>query len=85
MAHFKEDFMLKIRSAIKEAMQRKDELNKIISKLDFGKDKYQFIFTKNKGPDGKVLRYVHGQGSGGRSHEAWRGYGSSDEPVYRDA
>ena len=34
-------------------MQRKDELNKIISKLDFGKDKYQFIFTKNKGPDGK--------------------------------
>ena len=53
VAHFKEDFMLKIRSAIKEAMQRKDELNKIISKLDFGKDKYQFIFTKNKGPDGK--------------------------------
>lgn len=53
VGHFKEDFMLKIRSAIREAMQRKDELNKIISRLDFGKDKYQFIFTKNKGPDGK--------------------------------
>lgn len=50
---FKNDFMLKIRSAIVEAMQRKDELNRIISRLDFGKDKYQFIFAKNKGPDGR--------------------------------
>lgn len=53
--HFKDDFIFKIRSAIKEAMQRKDELNRIIHKLDFGKDKYQFIFTKNKGPDGKYF------------------------------
>ena len=51
--HFKDDFMFKIRSAIKDAMTRKDELNKIIAKLDFGKDKYQFIFKKNTGEDGK--------------------------------
>ena len=51
--HFKDDFMYKIRSAIKEAQQKKDELNRIISKLDFGKDKYQFYIGKNKGPDGE--------------------------------
>ena len=51
--HFKDDFMYKIRSAIKEAIQRKDELNRIISKLNFGKDKYQFYIGKNKGPDGE--------------------------------
>ena len=41
MEHFKDDFIFKIRSAILEAYQRRDELNRIISKLDFGKDKYQ--------------------------------------------
>lgn len=51
--HFKDDFMFKIRSAIKDAMTRKDELNKIIAGLDFGKDKYQFVFKKNTGEDGK--------------------------------
>ncbi len=51
--HFKDDFMYKIRSAIKEALQQKDELNRIISRLDFGKDKYQFYIGKNKGPDGQ--------------------------------
>ncbi len=51
--HFKDDFMYKIRSAIKEALQRKEELNRIISRLDFGKDKYQFYIGKNKGPDGR--------------------------------
>ena len=51
--HFKDDFMYKIRSAIKEALQRKDELNRIISRLDFGKDRYQFYIGKNKGADGK--------------------------------
>lgn len=50
---FKQDFIYKIRSAMIEALQRKDELNKIISKLDFGKDKYQFVIGKNKGADGK--------------------------------
>ena len=51
--HFKDDFMFKIRSAIRDAIQRKDELNRIISRLDFGKDKYQFVIGKNKGPDGR--------------------------------
>ena len=51
--HFKDDFIYKIRSAIKEALIRKDELNHIISRLDFGKDKYQFVIGKNKGPDGR--------------------------------
>ena len=51
--HFKDDFMYKIRSAIKDALMRKDELNKIISRLDFGKDKYQFYIGKNKGSDGQ--------------------------------
>lgn len=51
--HFKEDFIYKIRSAIKEALQRKDELNRIISRLDFGKDKYQFVITRNKGAYGE--------------------------------
>lgn len=54
--HFKDDFVFKIRSAIREAYQRKDELNRIISRLDFGKDKYQFVITKNKGADGKYYR-----------------------------
>lgn len=51
--HFKEDFVYKIRSAIREAYQSKDELNRIISRLDFGKDKYRFVITKNKGADGR--------------------------------
>lgn len=54
--HFKDDFIFKIRSAIREAYQRKDELNRIISRLDFGKDKYQFVITKNKGPDGRFYK-----------------------------
>lgn len=53
IVHFKDDFIYKIRSAIKDAMARKDELNKIIARLDFGKDRYQFIFKKNTGEDGK--------------------------------
>ena len=51
--HFKDDFMYKVRSAIKDAMLRKDELNRIISRLDFGKDKYQFVISKCKGADGR--------------------------------
>lgn len=51
--HFQNDFIYKIRSAIKDAMERKNELNKIIDKLDFGKDKYKFIFGRNRGEDGK--------------------------------
>ncbi|WP_181899254.1 ATP-binding protein [Lachnotalea glycerini] len=51
--HFKTDFIYKIRDSIKEAMQQKDELNKILSSSDFGKEKYRFIITKNKGEDGK--------------------------------
>lgn len=54
--HFKDDFIYKIRSAIREAYQRRDELNRIISGLDFGKDKYQFRITKNKGTDGKYYK-----------------------------
>ena len=41
--------MYKIRSAIKDALLRKDELNRIISRLDFGKDKYQFVIGRCKG------------------------------------
>ena len=51
--HFKTDFIYKIRDAIKEVMQQKDDLNRILSQLDFGKDKYRFIITRNKGEDGK--------------------------------
>lgn len=51
--HFKDDFIFKIRSAIREAMQRRDELNRVIRKLDFGKDKYEFVIGRNKGADGK--------------------------------
>lgn len=50
--HFKDDFIYKIRNAIKEALIRKDELNRVISKLDFGKDKYQFVIGRNKGAYG---------------------------------
>lgn len=50
---FKQDFIYKIRSAIKDALERTEELNRIISGLDFGKDRYQFVIGKNKGPDGK--------------------------------
>lgn len=51
--HFKDDFMFKIRSAIREAMQRTRELNRVISSLNFGKDKYQFVIGRNKGPNGR--------------------------------
>lgn len=51
--HFKEDFIFKIRSAIKEAFLRRDELNRIIRNLNFGKDRYQFKITRNKGSFGK--------------------------------
>lgn len=51
--HFKEDFIFKIRSAIKEAYTRRDELNRIIRNLNFGKDRYQFRITRNKGRDGE--------------------------------
>jgi len=51
--HFKEDFVYKIRSAIKEAYIRRDELNRIIKNLNFGKDRYQFKITRNKGVDGE--------------------------------
>lgn len=51
--HFKTDFIYKIRDSIKEVMQQKEDLNRILAQLDFGKDKYKFIITKNKGEDGK--------------------------------
>jgi uncharacterized protein YPO0396 len=51
--HFKTDFIYKIRDSIKEAMQQKEELNQILSNSEFGKEKYRFIITKNKGEDGK--------------------------------
>ena len=47
--HFKEDFIYKIRSAIREAFIRRDELNRIIRNLNFGKDRYQFKITRSKG------------------------------------
>lgn len=50
---FKNDFIYKIRSAIKEAMQQKDDMNRILSRMDFGKDRYRFIVTKNRGADGR--------------------------------
>ena len=50
--HFREDFIYKIRSAIKEAFLRRDELNRIIRSLNFGKDRYQFRISRNRGPDG---------------------------------
>lgn len=53
LEHFRDDFVYKIRSAIREALIRKDELNRIISRLDFGKDKYQFVIGRNRGADGR--------------------------------
>ncbi len=50
---FKNDFIYKIRSAIKEAIEQKNELNRIIGQNDFGKDRYRFVVEKNKGEDGK--------------------------------
>lgn len=51
--HFKTDFVYKIRDAIKEVMQQKEDLNRILAQLDFGKDKYKFVITRNKGEAGK--------------------------------
>ena len=50
--HFKDDFIYKIRNAITEALERKEELNRVISRLDFGKDKYRFVIGRNKGAFG---------------------------------
>lgn len=52
-SHFKTDFIYKIRDAIKEAMQQKEDLNQILKQTDFGKEKYRFVIEKNKGEDGK--------------------------------
>lgn len=51
--HFKSDFVYKIRAAIVNAKKERDDLNRILDQLDFGKDKYKFIVTKNIGEDGK--------------------------------
>ncbi len=51
--HFKTDFVYKVRDAIKEAIQQKDDLNRILKQTDFGKEKYRFVIEKNKGEDGK--------------------------------
>ncbi len=51
--HFKTDFVFKVRDAIKEAIQQKDDLNQILKQTDFGKEKYRFVIEKNKGEDGK--------------------------------
>lgn len=51
--HFKEDFIYKIRSAIREAYIRRDELNRIIRNLNFGKDRYQFKITRSRGQMGE--------------------------------
>ncbi len=51
--HFKTDFVYKVRDAIKEAIQQKDDLNQILRQTDFGKEKYRFVIEKNKGEDGK--------------------------------
>ncbi len=51
--HFKTDFIYKIRDAIKEVMQQKEDLNRILSQLDFGKDKYKFIITRSRGEEGR--------------------------------
>lgn len=50
---FKTDFIYKIRDAIKEAIQQKDDLNKVLNKLDFGKDRYHLVIGKSKGEEGK--------------------------------
>ena len=50
---FKQDFIYKIRSAIEGAYKQRDELNKIISQMDFGKDRYRFVISKNRGADGR--------------------------------
>lgn len=50
---FKYDFVFKIRSAIKEALKQRDELNRIIGQMDFGKDRYRFVIERNKGADGR--------------------------------
>lgn len=50
---FKHDFIYKIRSAIKAAMEQKNQLNRIIGRMDFGKDRYSFIIEKSKGADGR--------------------------------
>lgn len=53
--HFKTDFVYKVRDAIKEALQQKEDLNQILKQTDFGKEKYRFVIEKNKGEDGKFF------------------------------
>lgn len=53
---FKHDFVYKIRSAIKEAMAQRDQLNRIIGRMDFGKDRYRFVIEKNRGSDGRFYQ-----------------------------
>ncbi len=51
--HFKTDFIYKIRDAIKEVLQQKDDLNRILAGMDFGKDRYRFVISKSQGSEGR--------------------------------
>lgn len=53
MRQFKTDFVFKIRAAIKDALRQADELNQVLDKLNFGKDRYHFVIGKNRGEEGK--------------------------------
>lgn len=50
---FKTDFIYKIRDAIRDAIGQKDDLNQVLAKLDFGKDRYHFVIGKSRGEEGK--------------------------------
>lgn len=45
---FKEDFLSKLRSYIREAQDEIEKINETLQKIVFGKDKYQFVFPKSK-------------------------------------
>lgn len=51
--HFKTDFVYKIRAAIVDAQKQRNDLNQVLDRLDFGKDKYSFSVTKNTGEEGR--------------------------------
>lgn len=45
---FKEDFLSKLRNYILEAQDEISKINDTLNKIQFGKDKYQFVFPKSK-------------------------------------
>ncbi len=60
---FKEDFLSKLKSYILEAQDEIGKINETLNKIQFGRDKYEFIFPKSK-EFGAIYNMIVDEGAG---------------------